>query len=64
MQVGITTDEVDSVLHEFIIKNGAYPSPLGYQGFPKSCCTSVNNIVVHGIPDEQVFLSHFQIFNL
>ena len=39
-------------VHEFILQNGAYPSPLLYKGFPKSCCTSVNNILVHGIPDE------------
>ena len=39
-------------VHEFILKHGAYPSPLLYKGFPKSCCTSVNNILVHGIPDE------------
>ena len=39
-------------VHEFILERGAYPSPLLYKGFPKSCCTSVNNILVHGIPDE------------
>ncbi|ETB62147.1 methionine aminopeptidase, type I [Plasmodium yoelii 17X] len=48
---GITTDEIDKKVHDFIIKNNAYPSPLNYYEFPKSCCTSVNEIVCHGIPD-------------
>lgn len=52
VQPGITTEEIDSQIHDFIISNGAYPSPLGYAGFPKSCCTSVNNVIVHGIPDK------------
>lgn len=51
VQVGITTDEIDSLVHEYVISRGAYPSPLRYSGFPRSCCTSVNNIIVHGIPD-------------
>lgn len=54
-KIGTTTNEIDADLHEFIIANKAYPSPLHYAGFPKSCCTSVNNVVVHGIPDEYVF---------
>ncbi|EKM59885.1 uncharacterized protein PHACADRAFT_192275 [Phanerochaete carnosa HHB-10118-sp] len=48
---GATTEKIDENVHDFIIKHDAYPSPLQYSGFPKSCCTSVNNIVVHGIPD-------------
>jgi methionyl aminopeptidase len=48
---GVTTDEIDRQVHEFIIGQGAYPSPLGYSGFPKSLCSSVNQVVVHGIPD-------------
>jgi methionyl aminopeptidase len=47
----ITTDDLDQVIHEFLIDNGAYPSTLGYRGFPKSCCTSVNEVICHGIPD-------------
>lgn len=47
----VTTDEIDSKVHDFIIKHNAYPSPLNYYKFPKSCCTSVNEIVCHGIPD-------------
>ena len=52
MQPGVTTDEIDARVHDYIVAHGAYPSPLLYKGFPKSCCTSVNNIIVHGIPDE------------
>ena len=51
---GVTTDEVDRVVHEFLIDNGAYPSTLGYKGFPKSCCTSLNEVICHGIPDSTV----------
>lgn len=54
-QVGVTTDEIDSLVHDFIILAGAYPSPLGYGNppFPKSICTSVNEIFCHGIPDSR-----------
>jgi len=48
---GITTDEIDRVVHDFTIENGAYPAPLHYFNFPKSVCTSVNEVVCHGIPD-------------
>ncbi|MEO7448005.1 MAG: type I methionyl aminopeptidase [Humibacillus sp.] len=48
---GVTTDELDAVAHEFLLDHGAYPSPLGYKGFPKSVCTSVNEVICHGIPD-------------
>jgi methionyl aminopeptidase len=51
---GVTTDELDRVGHEFLIDHGAYPSTLGYKGFPKSLCTSVNEVVCHGIPDARV----------
>ena len=51
---GVTTDEVDRVVHEFLVDNGAYPSTLGYKGFPKSCCTSLNEVICHGIPDSTV----------
>lgn len=50
-QVGMTTDEIDFIVHQETIKHNAYPSPLRYGGFPKSVCTSVNNVVCHGIPD-------------
>ncbi|MCM0619448.1 type I methionyl aminopeptidase [Nocardioides bruguierae] len=48
---GVTTDELDRVGHEFLCDHGAYPSTLGYRGFPKSLCSSVNEVVCHGIPD-------------
>ncbi len=51
---GITTDELDRIGHEFLCDNGAYPSTLGYRGFPKSLCTSVNEVICHGIPDSRV----------
>jgi methionyl aminopeptidase len=50
---GVTTDEIDRVGHEFLLDHGAYPSTLGYKGFPKSLCTSVNEVVCHGIPDSR-----------
>ncbi|HEY5987815.1 MAG TPA: type I methionyl aminopeptidase, partial [Streptosporangiaceae bacterium] len=48
---GVTTDELDRVGHEFLCDHGAYPSTLGYRGFPKSLCTSLNEVICHGIPD-------------
>jgi len=51
---GVTTDELDAIAHEFVVAHGAYPSTLGYRGFPKSCCTSLNEVVCHGIPDDTV----------
>lgn len=49
----MTTDEIDKLIHELCIANNAYPSPLNYRGFPKSVCTSVNNVACHGIPDDR-----------
>jgi len=51
---GATTDEVDRIAHEYMCDHGAYPSTLGYRGFPKSTCTSMNEIICHGIPDSTV----------
>lgn len=51
---GITTDELDKIAHKFLIDNGAYPSTLGYRGYPKSICSSVNEVICHGIPDDTV----------
>ncbi|MPY78164.1 MAG: type I methionyl aminopeptidase [Actinophytocola sp.] len=51
---GNTTDDIDKVVHEFLLDHGAYPSTLGYKGFPKSCCTSLNEVICHGIPDSTV----------
>ena len=50
---GVTTDEIDAVGHEFLLDHGAYPSTLGYKAFPKSLCTSVNEVICHGIPDSR-----------
>ena len=49
--VGVTTDEIDRIVHEACIERDCYPSPLNYYNFPKSCCTSVNEVICHGIPD-------------
>ncbi|GGK86100.1 methionine aminopeptidase [Salinibacterium xinjiangense] len=49
---GITTDELDGIAHDYMIEHGAYPSTLGYRGFPKSSCTSLNEVICHGIPDD------------
>jgi methionyl aminopeptidase len=54
VQPGITTDELDRIGHEFLCDHGAYPSTLGYRGFPKSLCSSVNEVICHGIPDSRV----------
>lgn len=51
---GVTTDALDRIAHEYMIDHGAYPSTLGYKGFPKSCCTSLNEVICHGIPDSTV----------
>ena len=51
---GMTTDELDAIGHEYLLANNAYPSTLGYRGFPKSICTSLNEVVCHGIPDDTV----------
>ena len=50
---GVTTDEIDAAVHEATIARGAYPSPLNYHGYPKSVCTSVNEVICHGIPDDR-----------
>src|ERR1700744_3756162 len=48
---GVTTDELDRIGHEFMCDHGAYPSTLGYRSYPKSLCTSLNEVICHGIPD-------------
>ena len=60
---GVSTDEIDRVVHEFLVDQGAYPSTLGYRGFPKSCCTSLNEVICHGIPDSTV-LADGDIINI
>ncbi|KAH9833835.1 methionine aminopeptidase [Rhodofomes roseus] len=53
VEVGVTTDSIDGQLHDYVLSHSAYPSPLLYRGFPRSCCTSINNVVTHGIPDQR-----------
>jgi methionyl aminopeptidase len=53
-KAGVATDELDRLAHEYIVSQGAYPSTLGYRGFPKSCCTSINEVICHGIPDDTI----------
>ena len=60
---GVTTDELDRICHEECIKRGGYPSPLGYHDYPKSLCTSVNEVICHGIPDDRP-LAEGDIVNL
>ena len=50
--IGVTTNYLNDLCHEYIIKHKAIPAPLNYKGFPKSICTSVNHVICHGIPDE------------
>ena len=54
IQPGVTTDTLDRIGHEFLCDHGAYPSTLGYRGYPKSLCTSLNEVICHGIPDDTV----------
>ena len=51
---GISTDEIDKICYEFIKDHGAFSAPLFYRGFPKSCCTSTNHVVCHGIPSSKI----------
>ena len=60
---GITTDKLDKICYEFIRDNGGYSAPLFYKGFPKSCCTSINHVICHGIPSNK-YLNEGDIVNL
>ena len=53
IQPGITTNDIDKLVHDFTLDHGAIPAPLGYRGFPKSVCTSINHVVCHGIPGDK-----------
>lgn len=61
---GISTEEINNLCHEFITKHGAYPSPLNYHGFPKSVCTSLNEVICHGIPSPKEILKEGDILNI
>ncbi len=60
---GVTTDALDRLAHEFVVSQGAYPSTLGYRGYPKSICSSINEVICHGIPDDTV-LQEGDIINI
>ncbi|MFE0270070.1 type I methionyl aminopeptidase [Nocardiopsis alba] len=63
VEPGVTTDELDRIGHEFLLDHGAYPSTLGYKGYPKSLCSSLNEVICHGIPDDTA-LSDGDIVNI
>ena len=64
LKVGMNTEEINRICHQFITENGAYPSPLNYRGFPKSVCTSPNEVICHGIPSSRVVLKEGDILNV
>src|SRR5690349_17289675 len=61
---GATTLEINDICHDFILRNKAIPAPLNYKGFPKSVCTSVNEVVCHGIPTSSLKLKEGDIINV
>lgn len=61
---GMSTDDVDKLAHEEMIRLGVFPSPINYRGFPKSICTSVNEVACHGIPSKEVILSDGDILSI
>lgn len=61
---GMSTAEIDRLVYEYTVGHGAIPAPLNYEGFPKSVCTSINNVVCHGIPSEKVILKDGDIINV
>ena len=64
VEEGVSTEKLDQLCHDFILKNNAIPAPLNYRGFPKSICTSVNHVVCHGIPSPTKILKKGDIMNL
>lgn len=61
---GLSTQDLDDFARNYIMERGAYPSPLHYHGFPRSICTSINNVICHGIPDKNAFLKDGDIVNV
>jgi len=61
---GVSTEELNKLCHDFILSHGAIPSPLNYHGFPKSICTSINNVICHGIPSPKDILKEGDIVNV
>lgn len=64
IRAGMSTAEIDKLVYDFTTEHGGIPAPLHYQGFPKSVCTSINNEVCHGIPDESIILEEGDIINV
>ena len=64
IHAGMSTEEIDRLVYDFTVSHGGIPAPLHYQGFPKSVCTSINNEVCHGIPDESIILEEGDITNV
>ncbi len=61
---GMTTAEIDRIVYDFTTRHGGIPAPLNYEGFPKSCCTSINEVVCHGVPSEDILLEEGDIINV
>ena len=64
IKAGMSTADIDKIVYDYTIAHGATPAPLGYGGFPKSVCTSINSEVCHGIPDENIILKEGDIINV
>ena len=64
IRAGMSTDEIDRLVYDFTVAHGGVPAPLNYEGFPKSVCTSINNVICHGIPDEGEILQEGDIVNV
>ena len=64
IKAGMSTADIDKLVYDYTIQHGGIPAPLNYQGFPKSVCTSINNVVCHGIPDENEILEEGDIINV
>lgn len=61
---GVSTQQIDDVVHKVTVKMGGIPAPLNYEGYPKSVCTSINEVVCHGIPSKDVILKEGDIVNV
>lgn len=64
IHIGMSTGQIDKLVYEYTMDHGAIPAPLNYEGFPKSCCTSINDVVCHGIPRDDEFLEEGDIINV
>ncbi|MDY5986915.1 MAG: M24 family metallopeptidase, partial [Lachnoclostridium sp.] len=64
IKAGMSTADIDRLVYDYTVSHGGIPAPLNYEGFPKSVCTSINNVICHGIPDEQEILMEGDIINV